>query len=127
MGIQNTVGVDDAEEKLHIVIKEVQEEFEKILTTKETLIKKLGGAFENAGYDHSNICQEIKNVLRNEIARGLITGRLIEQYSLDKWKKKTKPKIERKSLLVHGTIDNESSLVISAWVTGVQENSEGGI
>jgi hypothetical protein len=36
--------------------------------------------------------EEIKNVLRDEIAEKLISSRDIERYCLDKWKTKTKPK-----------------------------------
>jgi hypothetical protein len=38
------------------------------------------------------ICEEIKYTLAEEISCHLISNRDIERYSLDEWKRKTKPK-----------------------------------
>ena len=44
-----------------------------------------------------SICEEIKNVLQDEIAEKVISSRNIEMYCPSKWKRKTKPKNEKTS------------------------------
>jgi chaperonin cofactor prefoldin len=63
-----------------------------MLGKRKDLIIKLGQAFERKVSDSESICEEIKNALREEIAQGLVSTRIIELHCPDKWKKKTKPK-----------------------------------
>lgn len=77
------------------VIRQVKDEFKSFLTKRRELIIKLGQAFERTVSNTESICEEIKNVLGEEIAQRLISIRDIERYCLDKWKRKTRPKKER--------------------------------
>jgi hypothetical protein len=78
--------------ELDITIREVKGEFKHFLTKRKELIIKMGTAYEKVVANPESICEEIKNVLRDEIAQKLISSRDIERYCLDKWKTKTKPK-----------------------------------
>lgn len=78
---------------LEAVIKEVKLEFRQWkLVKRRVLVIKLGQAYENVVSDPKDICEEVKNTLRDEIAERLISSRDIERYCPDKWKKNTKPK-----------------------------------
>ena len=57
---------------------------------RRDLIIKLGNEFEKLVPKRESICEEIKIVLREEIAEHIISSRDIERYSPEKWKKKTK-------------------------------------
>ena len=74
------------------VIREVKKEFRTFLAKRRELIIRLGEAFEHTVSDNESICEEIKNVLREEITQKLISTRDIERYCPDKWKRKTRPK-----------------------------------
>ena len=76
------------------VIEQVKQEFKRFLVKRRELILKLGNAFERVVADPESICEEIKNVLQDEIAEKVISARNIEMYCPSKWKKKTKPKNE---------------------------------
>jgi hypothetical protein len=78
--------------ELDAIIAEVKQEFKSFLTKRKELIVKLGTAYEKVVAKPDSICEEIKNVLRDEITRKLISTRDIERYCLDIWKKKTRPK-----------------------------------
>src|SRR2546427_1388920 len=82
--------IDDSD--LDLIIMEVKKEFKYFLNKKKELVTKLGTAYEKVVGNPESICEEIKNILRDEIADKLISSRDIERYSPDKWKKKTKPK-----------------------------------
>ena len=73
------------------VIQQVKQEFKSFLIKRRELILKLGNAFEKLVPKPESICEEIKIVLREEIAEHIISSRDIERYSPEKWKKKTKP------------------------------------
>jgi len=84
---------NDDNQDVQTVIDYVRQEFKNIFAKHKGLVIKLGKAIENTGQKEKNrICQEIKAILREEIALGLISGRAIERHCLDEWKKKTKPK-----------------------------------
>src|SRR5829696_4802242 len=76
------------------IIQQVKEEFKSILVKRRELVLKLGNAFEKVVANPESICEEIKNVLQDEIAEKVISSRNIEMYCPSKWKKKTKPKNE---------------------------------
>ncbi|MDQ6863524.1 MAG: hypothetical protein M3044_06845 [Thermoproteota archaeon] len=78
--------------ELNVIIAEIKKEFKHFLIKRKELIIKLGTAYEKVVANTESICEEIKNVLRDEIAQKLISSRDIERYCLDKWKTKTKPK-----------------------------------
>ena len=79
-------------QQLDAIIQEVKLEFrEWKLVKRRDLITKLGNAYENVVSDLKDVCEEIKNVLRDEIAEGLISARDIERYCPRKWKNSTKP------------------------------------
>src|SRR5205807_1724128 len=78
--------------ELDVVIAEVKEQFRIFLAKRRDLILKLGNAFEKMVTDASSICEEIKNVLHDEITQKLISRRDIERYCPNKWKQKSKPK-----------------------------------
>jgi hypothetical protein len=67
------------------------------LVKRRVLVIKLGQAYENVVSDPKDVCEEVKNILRDEIADRLISARDIERYCPDKWKKNTKPKAGAKS------------------------------
>lgn len=84
--------------QLDSIIKEVKLEFrEWKLVKRRNLVIKLGQAYENVVSDPKDVCEEVKNTLRDEIADRLISTRDIERYCPDKWKKNTKPKAGAKS------------------------------
>lgn len=74
------------------IVVEVKKEFKHFLFKRKELIITLGTAYEKVVANPESIWEEIKNVLRDEIAQKLISSRDIERYCLDKWKTKTKPK-----------------------------------
>jgi hypothetical protein len=81
------------QQQLDAVIQEVKLEFRQWkLVKRRDLITKLGNVYENVVSDPKDVCEEIKNALRDEIAEGLISARDIERYCPGKWKKSTKPK-----------------------------------
>jgi hypothetical protein len=92
-----------ASSDLEEVIVEVKEEFRVFLTKRRDLVIKLGTAYEKVVTDPASICEEIKNVLHDEISQKLISGRNIERYCPDKWKKKTKPKNDKMSFSSRGS------------------------
>jgi hypothetical protein len=77
------------------IIQQVKQEFKSFLIKRKELVLKLGNAFEKVVANPESICEEIKNVLRDEIAEKIISSRNIEMYCLSKWKRKTKPKNEK--------------------------------
>jgi hypothetical protein len=80
------------------IIKEVKRDFQSMLIKRKELVLKLGNAFEAAVSNPESICEEIKNIMRDEIAAKLISARNIEIYCPDKWKRKTRPKNEKTSI-----------------------------
>ena len=79
--------IDNDNSDLDAVIEEIKKEFKMMLGKRKDLIIKLGEALERKGLLES-ICEEIKNELREEIAQGLVSNRIIELHCPDKWKKK---------------------------------------
>jgi hypothetical protein len=84
---------------------------------------KLGHAFEKVVTNPESICEEIKMCLKEEIAEKIISPRTIEQYCLDKWKKKTKPKQENEYFSFSEKSHHMKSATIAIDVNGkpVQE------
>lgn len=83
---------ESKQQQLDAVIREVKQEFrEWKLVKRGDLVRKLGHAYENVVSDPKDVCEEVKNTLRDEIDERLISTRDIERYCLGKWKKKTKP------------------------------------
>lgn len=94
---QDNLDIDSA-------IANVKQEFKNFLIKREQLVIKLGKALENEHQNKKeNICAEIKGILRQEVADGLISRRDIERYSLDEWKKNTKPKKDENDNLSFST------------------------
>lgn len=87
----------ELEIELEIVIRDIKLEFRKLISKRKQLILKLGNAFEKLVSDRESICEEIKNTLKEEIAEGIISARLIECYCPTEWKRKTKPNTEKKA------------------------------
>jgi hypothetical protein len=88
------------------IIQQVKQEFKRFLVKRRELILKLGNAFERIVADPESICEEIKNVLRDEIAEKVISSRNIEMYCYSKWKRKTKPKNESSSFSSNTEVNN---------------------
>ncbi|HJR84911.1 MAG TPA: hypothetical protein VJ772_06030 [Nitrososphaeraceae archaeon] len=80
----------DQRQKLEQVITEVKVELQNMFIKKKTLIIKLGQAYEKVE-KKEDICLKIKNALKNEIAKDLISSKVIERYCLPEWKKKRRP------------------------------------
>jgi hypothetical protein len=93
--------------ELDIVIREVKDEFRKMLLKRKEFVVKLGNAFEKVVGDPESICEELKTVLREEIAVKLISARHIERYCPDKWKRKTKPRKPKNDILSFSMSQNE--------------------
>lgn len=79
---------------LEEIIQQVKQEFKNFLVKRRELVLKLGNAFEKVVANPESICEEIKNVLQDEISEKVISSRNIEMYCPSKWKRKTKPKNE---------------------------------
>jgi predicted nucleic acid-binding Zn-ribbon protein len=88
-------------------IQQVKQEFKMFLVKRRELILKLGNAFERIVADPESICEEIKNVLRDEISEKVISSRNIEMYCPSKWKRKTKPKNESSSFSTNAERENK--------------------
>jgi hypothetical protein len=73
------------------VIEEVKNNFKAMIGKRKDSILILGQALEKV-LKLDSICEEIKNILDDEIKQGIISRRLIEKYCLDKWKKITSPR-----------------------------------
>jgi hypothetical protein len=97
----------DNNSELGIIIKEVKQELKAMFLKRKAIIVKLGDVFEKFIPKPESICEEIKNVLRDEIAEKVISSRNIEMYCPSKWKRKTKPKNERISFSNKQVKDNE--------------------
>ena len=89
------------------IIQQVKQEFKSFLIKRRELVLKLGNAFEKVVVNPESICEEIKNVLQDEIAEKVISSRNIEMYCPSKWKRKTKPKNERISFSNKQVKENE--------------------
>jgi hypothetical protein len=98
---------DNAE--LDKVIRLVKEEFRNIFAKRKDLIMKLGEAFKQRVSNIEDVCEEIKNALREEIAEGIISNRDIERYCPDKWKKNTKPKKENNDNLSFSRLEQQDT------------------
>ena len=103
------------------IIQEVKQEFKSFLVKRRELILKLGNAFERVVADSESICEEIKNVLRDEISEKVISSRNIEMYCHSKWKRKTKPKNEISSFSTNAERENK---VIAIDTQGNQIRSD---
>jgi DNA repair exonuclease SbcCD ATPase subunit len=93
--------------ELDIVIKEVKLRLKSIFMKRRELIIKLGNEFEKVVQKPESICEEIKIVLHEEITEHIISSRDIERYSLEKWKKKTKPQKNDKLSFLTKTEEQE--------------------
>jgi hypothetical protein len=87
----------ESNSELDVIVAQVKKEFQNLLVKKKELVTKLGTAYEKVVGNPESVCEEIKNILRDEIAEKLISSRDIERYCPDKWKKKTKPKNDKLS------------------------------
>jgi hypothetical protein len=103
------------------IIQQVKQEFKSFLVKRRELILKLGNAFERVVEDPESICEEIKNVLRDEISEKVISSRNIEMYCPSKWKRKTKPKNENPSF---STSAEEENKLIAIDTQGNQIRSD---
>jgi hypothetical protein len=97
----------DNNSELGIIIKEVKQELKAMFLKRKDIIIKLGDAFEKFVPKPESICEEIKIVLHEEIAKHIISSRDIERYSPDKWKKKTKPQKNDKLSFLDKTEEQE--------------------
>ncbi len=89
------------------IIQQVKQEFKRFLVKRRELILSLGNAFERVVADPESICEEIKNVLQDEISEKVISSRNIEMYCPSKWKRKTKPKNESSSFSTNAERENK--------------------
>jgi hypothetical protein len=103
------------------VIANIKQEFKNFLVKREQLIIKLGQAFERIVTNRESISGEIKAALREEIAQGLISRRVIEQYCRDEWKKHTKPKKDENAKLSFSRHEQQAALRV---LVGAYGNSE---
>jgi hypothetical protein len=96
--------------ELDAIIAEVKEEFRNFLIKRRELVITLGSAFEKVvGGNSEGICEEIKNVLSEEITQKLVSRRDIERYCPDNWKQKTKPKNDNLSFSsTEGDVDDKA-------------------
>jgi hypothetical protein len=92
LSVNGEHSLNDANSSIDAVIAYVKEEFKNILAKRKDPIIKLGEVFERKVSDRESVCEEIKNALREEIAQGLVSTRIIELHCQDKWKRKTKLK-----------------------------------
>lgn len=87
--------------------KEVEEELEEIrskfaktaLTSQREVVQDLGRTLEKVRKtekERQSICQEIKHILREEIARELISERSIENHCQESWKNSRKAEAGKK-------------------------------
>src|SRR5690242_12359737 len=84
--------------ELDVIIEQVKKEFKSMLVKRKELILKLGKAYEKVVSNPESVCEEIKNVLQEEIAEKIISSRDVERYCPAEWKKKTKPKNDSLSI-----------------------------
>lgn len=78
--------------ELDVAIRQAKDDLRAVFGKQKDVIIELGRAFEKLVSDPESICEELKIVLKEEIASGLISTRSIERHCPDRWKKKTKPK-----------------------------------
>ncbi len=113
--------IDHNNSDIDSIIANVKQEFKNFLIKYEQLIITLGEAFERIVSKPDSICREIKGTLREEIAQGLITTRVIELYCRDEWKKKTRPKKEKNENL---SISREDQKATPRVLVDTYGNSE---
>ncbi|MFY9799028.1 MAG: hypothetical protein WAJ93_25340, partial [Candidatus Nitrosopolaris sp.] len=83
---------DNNRSELEAVIVQVKQELRSLFVTSGEQIKELGNAMKKVVKKEESICEEIKIALKEEIAEGLISTRIIELHCPPEWKRKTKPK-----------------------------------
>src|SRR5437867_1322958 len=88
----NSMWKEHMKSKLELVIEEAKKEFKVIGSKSKDIVLKIGKELEKTQGRPEDICEEIKNILNEEIAQGLISRRNIERYCPDNWKKKRRPK-----------------------------------
>jgi hypothetical protein len=113
--------IDHNNSDIDSIIANVKQEFKNFLIKYEQLIITLGEAFQRIVSKPDSICREIKGTLREEIAQGLITTRVIELYCRDEWKKKTKPKKEKNDI---SSFSQQGQQVASRVLVDAYGNSE---
>ncbi len=119
----NVISNDNSD--LDAIIDEVKKEFNMMLGKRKGLIIKLGLAFEAKVSNSESVCEEIKNVLHEEIAQKLISTRDIERYCLDKWKRKTGPKKKIDKMSISGDKRQDTSeLLVHADGSTVTESAD---
>lgn len=89
--------------------KQIEEEIERarielttvVLEKQKSVVLRMGQALEKLRKDdrRSGICEELKDRLRGEIARGLISTRTIEAYCKPEWKDPYKSKSGKKGAI----------------------------
>jgi hypothetical protein len=92
LSVNGEHSLNDDHPSIDAAITYVKQEFKNILSKRKDLIKKLGEALEPTISNSESICEEIKSIIQEEIAQGLISRRDIERYCPPEWKRKTKPK-----------------------------------
>lgn len=80
--------------ELDHVIGQVKQELRSLFARSEEQIKKIGSALKKVVKKEESICEEIKVVLKEEIAEGVISTRTIEPPP--EWKRKTKQRENEK-------------------------------
>jgi hypothetical protein len=94
--------------------------FASMLAQRKELVLKLGKALEKVTPNKHMICNEIKGILKEEIASGLISARTIMNYCPPKWKREEKMKARQGS----GKSDSDaiSASENRSGITGVQDS-----
>ena len=106
-----------------MILGEVKQELRKIFAKRKDLIIRLGNEFQKLVSDQESICEEIKNVLYEEIVKGVISTRDIERYCPDEWKKKTKPRSKAKNDNLSFSEKQESQQTIPQLLVGINGSS----
>jgi hypothetical protein len=88
---------DKNRSEIDAVIEGVKHELRSLFVKSDEQIKKVGHVFKKRGFKEEDICEEIKNALKEEIDEGVISTRTIELHCPPEWKHKTKPKNEKTS------------------------------
>jgi hypothetical protein len=114
--------------------KKVEEEIERarseltsvVLAKQREVISRMGEALEKIwkGEKRHSICEELKNRLREEIQRHIISEKTIEYYCKQEWKQPDKAKSGRKGAMSRNKRSSSSVEKTSARMEGT-ETSQG--
>jgi hypothetical protein len=99
MSDNDTKPMSDLEKQVEDEIENARSELTTVVLAKQKdVIDRMGKALEKIrdGEKRSSICEELKERLREEIARGLISQRTITAHCRSEWKRQDKVKFGKK-------------------------------